>query len=149
MINLKEQFFLKKQFITILRNRLKWYQYNEVIEIGIGTGRFTQCFLKENTKVLAFEIDRSLKYQTLIDKRIKVLYKPFDFKYLKKDSIIISAPPYSLLEEISQHDIKYILMVGERYLKLFKNYKVIYKLKGTAFCPVSRGNHFIITNLNR
>lgn len=143
---MSEQFFLKKQFIPILKRRLKKFKYKNIIEIGIGTGLFTKTFLKNDSRVIAFEIDRALKYKCFQDKKVKVIYKSFDFNLLKKDSVVISAPPYALLEEISKHDIKYILMVGERYLKYFKNYKIIYELKGTSFTPQSRGNHFIITN---
>lgn len=154
-----QQHILKSKNIIKLKRKFNKFNFNNkhILEIGIGTGQFTKCFYNKKLFLTAFEIDKNLKYQIyknkLNKKNVKIVFKPFElseiFKY--KKYIIISAPPYILLEglskEIKKYKMKFLLMVGERYLKYFEKFKIIQKIEGKEFIPLSRGNHFIISNI--
>jgi 16S rRNA A1518/A1519 N6-dimethyltransferase RsmA/KsgA/DIM1 with predicted DNA glycosylase/AP lyase activity len=143
---------LKKLFHESLLN------HTNILEFGAGTGKFTKLYSNEDRYIIALEIDKNLRtefeknndFQSAIflDADIKEFDIPADIDKIA----IVSAPPYSLLEYINNTFIKayklpYILMVGERYLKLFDDYKIIYTLNEEDFEPISERKHYIITNI--
>lgn len=129
-----------------------------IIEFGAGTGEFTKIFANNNRSILSIEIDNSLKIE--FEKNIpfqNTVFLNIDIKELDTPEyietyVIVSAPPYSLLEYINntfikKHNLKYILMVGENYLKYFQDYEIIYTLNKNSFTPKSNNKHYIITNI--
>ncbi len=70
------------------------------------------------------------------------------------NSIIISNPPYSELENIMKHikvkQLKYILMTSTKYLDLFVGAKLLGILGPKDFIPVSDSlsTHLVFTNIN-
>jgi 16S rRNA A1518/A1519 N6-dimethyltransferase RsmA/KsgA/DIM1 with predicted DNA glycosylase/AP lyase activity len=149
-----EQVFLKEKIAENLRLKIAplILENCNILEIGIGTGMFTKTYQKPNQNILAFEIDDSLTLQipshniTLINEGFNTeLIEILDFDYL------ISSPPYFLLKEISEfiklRELKYVLMVGKKYLSLFDNCKIIDTLESSDFSIPTKSEHYVITNI--
>ena len=158
---------LEQHFLKLTSNKLEnkilallgGIRINNIIELGAGRGDFTRTFVKSGINIYAYEIDSKLEimfYQNLgtplnagfFNQDLKDIN---DIKFTE-DDIIISAPPYNLIEFIIENYIKpknmrYILMVGEKHLELFEDSRVIHELSGRDFTPQSRGNHYIISNI--
>jgi len=153
----KEQHFLNvkdKELESILVDILKIEQVDNIIELGAGKGDFTKTFMNSGCHILSYEIESSFRAEFEKNTINATFYVRdiIDNIYMDEKDIIVSAPPYTLLPFINEKYIKpknmrYILMVSERCLKLFKDYKIIYNLFPDDFIPQSKGKHFIITNI--
>ena len=152
-----QQHFLNLQddkLENIILNTIQHIDFNNIIELGAGKGDFTKTFMKCNHPIIAYELDSSLKNEFL-EKSINTTFVVKDICDnidMNIQDLIISAPPYNLLDFINEEYIKkfnmrYILMVSQRQLKLFEGSRTIYTLSGDDFTPVSNGEHYIITNI--
>jgi hypothetical protein len=140
-----------------------------IVEFGFGTGSFTKCLMDLKFIYKGYEFDKNLRidfiknfikqdrYTKLNDGSIYYKNMFFEFKefpYVEYSEVIhISAPPYSELKKYSDNihksNGKYVLLVGEKYLSLFNEYDILLELSGNDFEPKSKGQHFLITNINK
>jgi 16S rRNA A1518/A1519 N6-dimethyltransferase RsmA/KsgA/DIM1 with predicted DNA glycosylase/AP lyase activity len=149
-----QQHFLKKEFIAKIRSKISTtlLKNKKILEIGIGTGRFTEIYYDDSQNIIAYEIDETLKLEVPHD-NIELIYKAFDPQSAIDDTVgcIISAPPYDLLPEIAKfihlNNFEFILMVSKKYFALFNDFDIVMELSGAAFTPETKKSHFIITNI--
>lgn len=153
-----EQYFLNESGQNKIRELIKKINIKnkKIIEIGSGTGMLSQVIIeKEPSSLDLFEIDESLFNPFYTEERVNyynINLLNIDFnKY--QDNIIISAPPYSLMEFLSkklkEENIKFILLLTKRYFHLFEDYEILGNLTGVDFNPTpnTKTSHFLITNL--
>lgn len=134
-----------------------------VIEIGVGTGQLTKLILENNPeKIIGYEIDPnfsdsvsdSLKGVNLLSK-LELIIADFlqaDLSFVNPTHCLISNPPYDLLKQIAPlvtgensifHDV--ILMVPEKKLGLFPDFKIAFTLNENDFDPPTKpGKHIVI-----
>lgn len=119
-----------------------------IVEFGAGTGVLTKLILDAGVgRVDAYEIEPDLC--RLSHPNLLLLEKDAREAIHTWGSGVISNPPYDLLEFIRSWVEKYgvadvILLIPEKARDLYLDYVVEATLPGTAFEPVSKGNHLLI-----
>lgn len=149
-----EQHFLNKKGKNVIRKVLSNFDFLEksILELGSGKGDLTEEILIRNPKeIIGVEIDSKLKNKVSKSNKFVLLNKDItNLDFALFDSFIcVSAPPYSLIENIylNLNKMKYILVVSEKYFKYFDDFKIIGELEADMFIPNSKKRHYIITNI--
>lgn len=127
-------------------------------ELGSGDGKMSEIVLTKNPLSLdLFEIDKSLINLVSNDDIVNTYNTNIlEINYQKyKEHILISAPPYSCLqfisEKIKKENLDFILLISKKYLKLFDDYEILGVLSFNDFTPNSKKDtsHFVITNIRK
>lgn len=149
-----EQHFLNKKGKIVIKKVLSNFNLSEksIIELGSGKGDLTEEILFKTPKeIICVEIDTQLKNKVSKSDKVVLLNKDIlniDFSLFER-FICVSAPPYSLIKDISLNlnRMKYILVVSDKYFKYFEDFTVVGELEADMFIPNSKKRHYIITNI--
>lgn len=123
-----------------------------VLEIGAGHGELTQIIAEYAAQVVAYEIDPDLTPLPQVANLIRIADAATqDLSFLSPDWVLISNPPYAMLpwcvDIIRTHDLSgAVLMTSDRKMPLLQaaGFTLMFTLPGTAFTPVSRGDHSVM-----
>ena len=106
--SLGQNFLIDKNIIKKIINSVQIKQKN-IIEIGPGRGALTNEIIKRNPKSLLLiekdnKLSKALEEQFKKDKKINIINQDilkFDFKKIKRKSIIFGNLPYNISSQIS------------------------------------------------
>ena len=127
--SLGQNFLIDKNIIKKIINSVQIKQKN-IIEIGPGRGALTNEIIKRNPKSLLLiekdnKLSKALEEQFKKDKRINIINQDilkFDFKKIKRKSIIFGNLPYNISSQILVKIIK-LKKLSSNYSDIIFNYK--------------------------
>lgn len=126
-----------------------------VLDMGCGTGLLTESILARNpAKVIAWDLDTSGMPERLkTHPKVELRQKDFtteDYSFLLKTPYaIVSNPPYvqfpfirGLIEAIPPAGV--LVITSDLGVRNYPKYEVMARLWGEDFCPVPRGDHYVL-----